>query len=99
MAREATARHEKTRQGTRRHGKAPEGTGTRARNVSYSCFCYHEIDHLVSLFYVSGIINAFNWHYCMNFRSMFHMCDIFFLLGVFKKATAVNKYCVSINEI
>ena len=49
MAREDTARHEKTRQGTRRygkaredtttqekHGKAREGTGAKARNVSFS---------------------------------------------------------------
>ena len=28
---------------------------------------------------------------------MFHICDIY-MLGIFKKTTAVNKYCVSINE-
>ena len=52
---------------------------------------------MVSLFYVPGTIDKFNWHYYMNFRHMFHICDIY-ILGIFKKTAAVNKYCVSIKE-
>ena len=62
------------------------------------CFHYHEIDNLVSLFYVPGTNDAFNWHYYMNFHHMLHRCDIY-MLSSFKKETTVNKCCVSINNL
>ena len=60
-------------------------------------FPLHLRDNLVSLFYVPGTIDAFNWHYYMNFRRMFHRGDNY-MLSIFKKETAVNKCCVSINK-
>ena len=36
------------------------------------CFCYDEVDHLVSPFYVPGTIDAFNQQYFMNFPHMLH---------------------------
>ena len=53
------------------------------------CFCYHEIDYLVSSFYVPGTIDAFNRQSFMNFSRML----------LFKKTTVIKKACVSVNEV
>ena len=44
------------------------------------CFCYHEIDHLVSPFYVPSTTDAFNRRYCVNFSPHVTYMGIFICL-------------------
>ena len=63
------------------------------------CFCYHEIDHLVSLFLCAWYDQCIQSALLYKFFPACCTYEDFYILGIFKKTTVIKKSCISVNEL
>ena len=63
------------------------------------CFCYHEIDPLVSPFLCAWYNQCIQSALSYKFFSACCTYEDFYMLGIFKKTTIIKKSCVSVNEV